>query len=64
MILNPGKVYVFSSKGDIIELPKKSTLIDFAYAIHTDLGNNFASGTVDGDIKPPNTILKNGQRVK
>ena len=61
--LNPGKVYVFSSKGDIIELPKKSTLIDFAYAIHTDLGNNFASGTVDGDIKPPNTILKNGQRV-
>ena len=61
--LNPGKVYVFSSKGDIIELPKKSTLIDFAYAIHTDLGNNYLSGTVDGEFKPPNTILKNGQRV-
>lgn len=61
--LNPGKVYVFSSKGEIIELPKKSTLIDFAYTIHTDLGNNYLSGTVDGEFKPPNTILKNGQRV-
>ena len=61
--LNPGKVYVFSSKGEIIELPKKSTLIDFAYAIHTDLGNKYSSGKVDGEFKPPNTILKNGQRV-
>ena len=61
--LNPGKVYVFSSKGDIIELPKKSTLIDFAYIIHTDLGNRYLSGTVDGEFKPPNTVLKNGQRI-
>ena len=61
--LNPGKVYVFSSKGEIIELPKKSTLIDFAYTIHTDLGNKYSSGKVDGEFKPPNTILKNGQRV-
>ena len=61
--LNPGKVYVFSSKGEIIELPKKSTLVDFAYTIHTDLGNKYLSGSVDGELKPPNTILKNGQRV-
>ena len=61
--LNPGKVYVFSSKGRIIELPKKSTLIDYAYSIHTDLGNKYSSGTVDGELKPPNTILKNGQRI-
>jgi len=61
--LNPGKVYVFSSKGEIIELPKKSTLIDFAYSIHTDVGNKYLSGKVDGETKPPNTILKNGQRI-
>jgi len=61
--LNPGKVYVFSSKGQIIELPKKSTLIDFAYSIHTDLGNKYLKGTVDGEFKPPDTILKNGQRI-
>jgi len=61
--LNPGKVYVFSSKGEIIELPKKSTLIDFAYSIHTDIGNKYLTGMVDGEIRPPNTILKNGQRI-
>ena len=61
--LNPGKVYVFSSKGEIIELPKKATLIDFAYSIHTDVGNKYLSGKVDGETKPPNTILKNGQRI-
>ena len=61
--LNPGKVYVFSSKGQIIELPKKSTLIDFAYSIHTELGNKYFKGTVDGEFKPPDTILKNGQRI-
>ena len=61
--LNPGKVYVFSSRGEIIELPKKSTLIDFAYSIHTDIGNSYLSGTVDGQTKPPSTILKNGQRI-
>jgi RelA/SpoT family (p)ppGpp synthetase len=61
--LNPGKVYVFSSKGQIIELPKKSTLIDFAYSIHTELGNKYLKGTIDGEFKPPDTILKNGQRI-
>ena len=61
--LNPGKVYVFSSKGQIIELPKKSTLIDYAYSIHTDLGNKYSAGIVDGELKPPNTVLKNGQRI-
>jgi (p)ppGpp synthase/HD superfamily hydrolase len=44
-------------------LPKKSTLIDFAYSIHTELGNKYLKGTVDGEFKPPDTILKNGQRI-
>ncbi len=61
--LNPGKVYVFTSKGQIVELPKKSTLIDFAYSIHTDLGDKFSVGLIDGEEKPPDTIVKNGQRI-
>ena len=51
------------TKGQIIELPKKSTLIDYAYSIHTDLGNKYSAGIVDGELKPPNTVLKNGQRI-
>ena len=62
--LRPGKVYVFTHKGDILELPKRSTVIDFAYAVHTDLGNTFSSAQIDGQIALPNTILKNGQKVQ
>ena len=38
--LYPDKVYVFSPKGDIFRLPSKSTCVDFAYAVHTDVGNS------------------------
>ena len=62
--LNPGKVYVFTPKGKIIDLPKKSTTIDYAYAIHTDLGNNYSAAKIDDKLVSPNTILKNGQRVE
>ncbi len=62
--LHPGKVYVFTPKGNILELPKRSTIIDYAYAVHTDVGNNYAFAKVDGLPVSPNTILKNGQRVK
>ena len=62
--LNPGKVYVFTPKGKIIDLPKKSTTIDYAYAIHTDLGNNYSTAKIDDKLVSPNTILKNGQRVE
>ena len=62
--LHPGKVYVFTPKGNILELPKRSTIIDYAYAVHTDVGNNYASAKVDGLPVSPNTILKNGQRVR
>ncbi len=62
--LHPGKVYIFTPKGNILELPKKSTIIDYAYAVHTDLGNSFQSAKVDGASVSPNAILKNGQRVK
>ena len=62
--LHPGKVYVFTPKGNILDLPKKSTIIDYAYAVHTDLGNNYASSKVDDLPVSPSTILKNGQRVE
>ena len=62
--LHPGKVYVFTPKGNILDLPKKSTIIDYAYAVHTDLGNNYASSKVDDLPASPSTILKNGQRVE
>ena len=45
-------------------MPKRSTIIDYAYAVHTDVGNNYAFAKVDGLSVSPNTILKNGQRVK
>tara|TARA_B100000959_G_scaffold67560_1_gene71628 strand:- start:303 stop:2462 length:2160 start_codon:yes stop_codon:yes gene_type:complete len=62
--LHPGKVYIFTPKGKILELPKRSTIIDYAYAIHTDLGNNYSSAKVDDKPVSPNTVLKNGQRVE
>ena len=62
--LHPGKVYVFTPKGNILDLPKRSTIIDYAYAVHTDLGNNYASAKVDDIPVSPSTILKNGQRVE
>ena len=62
--LHPGKVYVFTPKGNILDLPKRSTIIDYAYSVHTELGNNFASAKVDDLPVSPSTILKNGQRVE
>ncbi len=62
--LHPGKVYVFTPKGNILDLPKRSTIIDYAYAVHTELGNNYDSAKVDNLPVSPSTILKNGQRVE
>ncbi len=62
--LHPGKVYVFTPKGNILDLPKRSTIIDYAYAVHTDLGNNYSSAKVDDIPVSPSTVLKNGQRIE
>ena len=58
------KVYVYSSKGDIIELPKGATPIDFAYKIHTDIGNTMVAVKVNDEYVPVDYILKNKDRVK
>ena len=58
------KVYVYTPKGDIIELPKGSTPIDFAYKIDTDLGNTMVSAKVNDEYVPIDYTLKNKDRVK
>ncbi len=58
------QVFVFSPKGDVIQLPRGATPIDFAYAIHTRLGNSCVGAKVDGIRVPLWTRLKNGQSVE
>ena len=58
------KCFVFSPKGLVVKLPRGATPIDFAYAIHTDLGNHAVGAIVDGNRVPLHTQLRNGQTVK
>jgi len=62
--LFPDDVYVFSPKGKIFALPKGATPIDFAYAVHTDVGNQCIGAKVDGEPVPLGTVLRNGNRVE
>ena len=57
-------VYVYTTKGDIIELPKGATPIDFAYRIHTDIGNTMTAAFVNDEIVPLNYVLQNRDRVR
>ncbi|TAF99514.1 MAG: bifunctional (p)ppGpp synthetase/guanosine-3',5'-bis(diphosphate) 3'-pyrophosphohydrolase [Betaproteobacteria bacterium] len=57
-------IFVLTPQGKIIDLPKNATPIDFAYAVHTGLGDRCRGAKVDGAMVPLNTPLKNGQRVE
>ncbi|MGD1875350.1 MAG: RelA/SpoT family protein [Mastigocoleus sp.] len=57
-------VYVFTPKGDVIPLNPGSTTVDFAYRIHTEVGNHCAGARVDGKMVPLSTSLKNGNIVE
>lgn len=58
------EVFVLTPKGEIIHMPLGSTVIDFAYAIHTEIGHHFAGAKVNGKIVPINYKLKNGDVVE
>jgi len=58
------EVFVFTPKGKVINLPKKSTVIDFAYAIHTDIGQNCIGAKINGQMVPIETELENGDIVE
>lgn len=62
--LFPEQIYVFTPKGKIIELPRGSNGIDFAYTIHTDVGNSCVSVKIDHKFAPLFTELVNGQTVE
>lgn len=60
----PNKIFCFTPKGDVIILPKNSTPIDFAYAIHSDIGNHCESAKISGRIVPLHYLLENGDVVE
>jgi len=62
--LFPDEVYVFTPNGKIVELPTGATPIDFAYSVHTGLGNSCIACRVDGQLMPLSERLESGQRVE
>ena len=57
-------VYVFSPKGDIYELPKNATSIDFAYAVHSEVGDSCIGTKINGKMQPLNMKLNNGDQIE
>ncbi|AIC10256.1 RelA/SpoT family protein [Xylella fastidiosa] len=62
--LFPDEIYLFTPKGKIFALPKNSTALDFAYAVHTDIGNHAVTSRVDKQLMPLRTKLSSGQTVE
>jgi GTP pyrophosphokinase len=62
--LFPDEVYVFTPKGEIRRLSRGATPVDFAYAVHTELGDRTVAARIDQHLEPLNTTLKNGQTVE
>ena len=58
------QVFCFSPKGDLITLPKNATAIDFAYAVHSGVGNRCVGVKINGKIRPLRTVLTNGDQVE
>ena len=58
------EVYVFTPAGEVIELPANSTALDFAYKIHTEVGNKAQGAIIDGRLVPLHTALRNGSIVE
>lgn len=58
------RVYVFTPRGDAVDLPAGSTVVDFAYAIHTEVGHRTRGARVNGKMVPLSTLLRNGDQVE
>ena len=58
------QVFVFTPKGDVVELPAGSTPLDFAYKVHSDVGNSCIGAKIDGRIVPLEYSLKNGNIIE
>lgn len=61
--LFPGEIYVFTPKGRIVQLPRGATPVDFAYAVHSDIGNSCVSAKVDNRLASLSDPLESGQTV-
>src|SRR5256885_9735314 len=62
--LFPEEIYVFTPKGKIMALPRGATAVDFAYAVHTDIGHHCTSARINYELMPLRTELKNGDHVE
>ncbi len=62
--LFPDEVYVYTPNGDIVKLPRNATAVDFAYAVHTDVGNTCVACKLDHRFAPLNSILYSGQTIE
>lgn len=58
------EVYVFTPRGQIIKLPRNASVVDFAYAVHTQIGNTCISARIDRQLAPLQTVLQNGQTIE
>ncbi len=62
--LFPAEVYVFTPKGIIMSLPRGATAVDFAYNVHTDIGNRCVAVKINSELQPLRTELRNGDQVE
>jgi GTP diphosphokinase / guanosine-3',5'-bis(diphosphate) 3'-diphosphatase len=58
------RIFLFTPKGEIVDLPQGATVLDFAYAIHSDIGNHFKKAYVNGVESPKNTVLETGDTIE
>src|SRR3546814_17821850 len=64
MAMYQDRIFAFTPKGELQQLPKGSTAVDFAYAVHTNLGNQTVGAKVNGRVVPLRTQLQNGDQVE
>ncbi|WP_151953916.1 RelA/SpoT family protein [Sphingomonas sp. EC-HK361] len=64
MAMYQDRIFAFTPKGELIQLPKGATPIDFAYAVHTDLGDQAVGAKVNGRVVPLRTVIENGDQVQ